>query len=82
MSPKPIPEGYHTITPYIAVDDATKAIEFYKRAFGATELYIEADPFAAAFYERMGAVRVGEVPSASIPGRVLPAYRTDLSSTV
>ena len=37
MSPKPIPEGYHTITPYIAVDDATKAIEFYKRAFGATE---------------------------------------------
>ena len=36
----------------------------------------------AAFYERMGAVRVGEVPSASIPGRVLPAYRTDLSSTV
>ena len=52
------------------------------RAFGATELYIEADPFAAAFYERMGAVRVGEVPSASIPGRVLPAYRTDLSSTV
>jgi len=34
---KPIPEGYNTITPYLAVDDATKAIEFYKRAFGAKE---------------------------------------------
>jgi PhnB protein len=37
MAVKPIPEGYHTVTPYLAVDDATKAIEFYKRAFGATE---------------------------------------------
>jgi PhnB protein len=37
MAVKPVPEGYHTVTPYLAVDDATKAIEFYKRAFGATE---------------------------------------------
>jgi PhnB protein len=37
MPPKPIPKGYHTLTPYVAVDDATKAIEFYKRAFGAKE---------------------------------------------
>ena len=37
MATKPIPEGYHTITPYLAVDDASKAIEFYKRAFGAKE---------------------------------------------
>jgi PhnB protein len=37
MGVKPIPEGYHTVTPYLAVDDAAKAIEFYKRAFGATE---------------------------------------------
>ncbi len=34
---KPIPEGYHTLTPYLAVDDAAKAIEFYTQAFGATE---------------------------------------------
>ncbi len=34
---KPIPEGYHTITPYIVARDASAAIEFYKRAFGATE---------------------------------------------
>ena len=37
MATKPIPEGYHTVTPYLAVDDAAKAIEFYKRAFGAKE---------------------------------------------
>ena len=37
MAVKPIPEGYHTITPYLAVEDAKAAINFYKRAFGATE---------------------------------------------
>jgi PhnB protein len=37
MGVKPIPEGYHTVNPYIAVDDAAKAIEFYQRAFGAKE---------------------------------------------
>jgi PhnB protein len=34
---KPIPEGYHAVTPYLIVDDGAAAIEFYKRAFGATE---------------------------------------------
>jgi PhnB protein len=34
---KPIPDGYHTVTPYLTLDDATAAIEFYKDAFGATE---------------------------------------------
>ena len=37
MAPRPIPEGYHTVTPYLAVDDAAEAIEYYKRAFGAKE---------------------------------------------
>jgi PhnB protein len=35
---KPIPEGYHTATPYLIVKDASRAIDFYKKAFGATEL--------------------------------------------
>ena len=35
---KPIPEGYHSVTPYLCVSDAARAIEFYKEAFGATEL--------------------------------------------
>ena len=33
MPAKPIPEGYHTLNPHLAVDDAAQAIEFYKRAF-------------------------------------------------
>ncbi|HUB79432.1 MAG TPA: VOC family protein [Bryobacteraceae bacterium] len=35
---QPIPHGYHAVTPYLVVNDAAKAIEFYKRAFGAKEL--------------------------------------------
>jgi PhnB protein len=35
--PQPVPEGYHTITPYLAVENATEAIDFYQRAFGAQE---------------------------------------------
>lgn len=34
---KPIPEGYHSITPYLVVNDAEAAIDFYKTAFGAEE---------------------------------------------
>jgi PhnB protein len=37
MPEQPIPEGYHAITPYLLIDGAAEAIEFYKRAFGATE---------------------------------------------
>jgi PhnB protein len=37
MAVKPVPEGYHTVTPYLAVDDAAEAIEYYKKAFGAQE---------------------------------------------
>ena len=36
---KPIPEGYHSITPYLTIDGAAEAIEYYKKAFGATELF-------------------------------------------
>jgi PhnB protein len=38
MKAKPIPEGYHTLTPYITVNGAKEAIEFYKKAFGAKEI--------------------------------------------
>ena len=34
---KPIPDGYHNVTPYLIVDGAAKAIDFYKKVFGATE---------------------------------------------
>ncbi len=38
MAANPIPEGYHSLTPYLAVEDASRAIEFYKEAFGAEEV--------------------------------------------
>src|SRR5262249_57995273 len=34
---RPIPEGYHNVTPYLIVDGAAKAIDFYKKVFGAAE---------------------------------------------
>ena len=34
---KPIPKGYRTVTPYLTVNDAARALDFYKRAFGAQE---------------------------------------------
>jgi PhnB protein len=36
---KPIPDGYHTLTPYLYTRDASDAIEFYKKVFGAEELF-------------------------------------------
>src|SRR5829696_5299327 len=36
---KPIPEGYHSVTPYLIIDGAADALEFYKTAFGAIELF-------------------------------------------
>jgi len=39
MAVKAIPEGYHSVTPYLIIGGAADAIEFYKNAFGATELF-------------------------------------------
>jgi len=36
---KAIPDGYHTITPGLTVRDGAKAVEFYKRAFGAQQVF-------------------------------------------
>ena len=36
---KPVPEGHHTVAPYLAIKDAARALDFYARAFGATETY-------------------------------------------
>jgi len=44
MAAKPIPDGYHSVTPYLIIQGATQAIEFYKKAFGAKELFRMATP--------------------------------------
>ena len=38
MAVKPVPDGYHTVTPYLIVKDAARALDFYQKAFGAREL--------------------------------------------
>lgn len=40
----PVPEGFHTVTPYVTIGGAYEAIEFYKEAFGAEEIFRWADP--------------------------------------
>ena len=44
MAAKPIPDGYHSVTPYLCVEGAARAIEFYKKAFSATERMRIAQP--------------------------------------
>ena len=44
MPVKPIPDGYHSLTPYLIVNGAARAIDFYRRAFGAVELLRMEEP--------------------------------------
>ncbi len=39
MTVKTIPEGFHSVTPYLSIKGAIEALEFYKRAFNATEMF-------------------------------------------
>jgi len=55
----PVPEGFHTATPYMIIKGAAHAIEFYKKAFGATELMRHADPSGKV---RHAEIRIGDSP--------------------
>src|SRR5690606_15696101 len=39
MGVNAVPSGHHTVAPYLAIQNAIEALEFYKKAFGATEVY-------------------------------------------
>jgi PhnB protein len=56
---KPIPEGYHSATPHLIIKDAARAIEFYVKAFGATELRRMADPSGKI---RHAEIKIGDSP--------------------
>lgn len=58
-SVKPIPEGYHSVTPYLSVKGATDAIEFYKKAFGAVELFRMAGPDGKVAHAE---IKIGDSP--------------------
>lgn len=51
-----IPEGFHTVTPYLTIRDAAAAIDFYTRAFGAEEVYRQAGPDGRLIHAR---IRIG-----------------------
>lgn len=56
---KPIPDGYHTVTPYLIVKGAANAIAFYKKAFGATELLRMPDPSGKIGHAE---IKIGDSP--------------------
>jgi len=56
---KPVPQGYHTATPYLIVKGAASAIEFYKKAFGATELGRHAGPGGRIMHAE---IKIGDSP--------------------
>jgi PhnB protein len=59
MSVKPIPAGYHTATPYLIVNGAAAALEFYKKAFGATELVRMPGPGGKIMHAE---IKIGDSP--------------------
>jgi PhnB protein len=59
MAVKPIPDGYHTATPYLIAKGAAAAIEFYKKAFGATELMRCPGPGGALMHAE---IKIGDSP--------------------
>ena len=59
MPVKPVPDGYHSVTPYLIVKGAARAIEFYARAFGAVELMRMPEPDGRIGHAE---VRIGDSP--------------------
>lgn len=59
MSVKPVPDGYHTLTPYLIVQDAEKLIAFAQAAFGATEDHRSLRPDGKIMHAQ---IRVGDSP--------------------
>ena len=57
MSTNPIPDAYRTATPYIIVNGASRAIDFYKAAFGATEVVRLAGPRGKVMHAE---IRIGD----------------------
>jgi PhnB protein len=54
---KPVPQGFHTATPYLIIKGAAEAIEFYKKVFGASEISRQADSSGTV---RHGEIKIGD----------------------
>lgn len=57
MAVKPIPEGFHTVTPYLMVQEASKLIDFLKQAFEAEEIYRQNMPDGTVMHAQL---RIGD----------------------
>lgn len=71
MPAKPIPEGYHSLTPNLIVRDAPRARDFYKKAFAATNIARTSDPTGKTMHAEF---RVGS--AILMMGEESPEYRT------
>lgn len=71
MTVKPIPEGYHTVTPYLVVQEAAKLIDFLKQAFDAEEIHRMARPDGTIMHAE---IKIGDsrVMMAEASGDVKP----------
>lgn len=86
MAPKPIPEGYHTVTPYLTVPKVSEVIEFLKRTFDATSSECHTTPDGRIMHAevRLGdsVVMLGEPRT---PGEARPSnlyvYVADVDAT-
>src|SRR5215813_12494688 len=56
---KAIPDGFHSVTPHLIVKNAPKAIEFYKKAFGAEEMYRSLAPDGKVMH---ACIKIGDSP--------------------
>jgi PhnB protein len=54
---KAVPDGFHTVTPHLTVRDATRALEFYKQAFGAQVLHVMPAPGGKVMH---AAIKIGD----------------------
>jgi uncharacterized glyoxalase superfamily protein PhnB len=84
--PNPIPNGLHTVTPYLVVPDAAKVMDFIRRAFGATERFKMQGPNGAVMHAEMqvgdSVVMLGQSPDASRTTRsMLHLYVPDVDAT-
>jgi PhnB protein len=57
MAVKPIPDGFHTVTPYLVVEGASKLIEFLKKGLGAEEIHLSKRPDGTIMHAQ---VRIGD----------------------
>jgi PhnB protein len=59
MAVKPVPEGFHTVTPYLVLSGVARLIDFLKQAFDATEMHRSARPDGTVMHAQ---VKIGDSP--------------------